>query len=228
MNKIKYKKEILFEIVGSQSYQAARIFAWSFVGLISVRLALTVTISIILLILNLKLGLIILSIFVLSYVILTPFYYRTTKIYKNLQKIVIDLQGDINEYIESYGTTKTLKLEEKNLLQISEKLNRCKKEIVKSNKIVAIHNGLFSMLTFGSIITILIIGGNELSLGIGMASTIMLTVDYVDDINRHMKHVLEHVHDLNNRYNCFLNVLKISKMPKEQNEGTRNLDNIEK
>ena len=218
----------LFEIVGMQSYQAARIFAWSFVGLIGARLAPIVTISIILLILNLKLGFIVLSIFVLSYVILTPFYYRTIKIYKNLQKIVIDLQGDINEYIESYGTTKTLKLEEINLLQINEKLNRCKKEIIKSNKIVAIHNELFSILTFGSIITILIIGGNELSLGIGMASTIMLMVDYVDDINRHMKHVLEHVHDLNNRYNCFLNVLKISKMPKEKNEGTKSLENVEK
>ena len=218
----------LFEIVGPQSWEAAHLFVWNFVGIISVRLALTVTIAIILLILNFKLGMIILAIFTLSYIILTPFYFKTTKIYRNLQKIVIDLQGNINEYIESYGTTKTLKLEEINLAQINETLNKCKKEIIKSNKIIAMHNGLFSLLTFTSVISILIIGGNELSLGIGMASTIMLMVDYVDDINRHMQSLLEHVHNLNNRYNCFLNVLKISKMPKEQNEGTRNLDSIEK
>ena len=218
----------LFEIVGPQSWEAAHLFVWNFVGIISVRLALTVTIAIILLILNFKLGMIILAIFTLSYIILTPFYFKTTKIYRNLQKIVIDLQGNINEYIESYGTTKTLKLEEINLAQINETLNKCKKEIIKSNKIIAMHNGLFSLLTFTSVISILIIGGNELNLGIGMASTIMLMVDYVDDINRHMQSLLEHVHNLNNRYNCFLNVLKISKMPKEQNEGTRNLDSIEK
>ena len=218
----------LFEIVGPQSWEAAHLFVWNFVGIISVRLALTVTIAIILLILNFKLGIIILAIFTLSYIILTPFYFKTTKIYRNLQKIVIDLQGNINEYIESYGTTKTLKLEEINLAQINETLNKCKKEIIKSNKIIAMHNGLFSLLTFTSVISILIIGGNELNLGIGMASTIMLMVDYVDDINRHMQSLLEHVHNLNNRYNCFLNVLKISKMPKEQNEGTRNLDSIEK
>lgn len=218
----------LFEIVGPQSWEAAHLFVWNFVGIISVRLALTVTIAIILLILNLKLGMIILAIFALSYIILTPFYFKTTKIYRNLQKIVIDLQGDINEYIESYGTTKTLKLEEINLEHINATLNKCKKEIIKSNKIIAMHNGLFSLLTFASVITILIIGGNELSLGIGMASTIMLMVDYVDDINRHMQSLLEHVHGLNNRYNCFLNVLKIYKMPKEQNKGTRSLENIEK
>lgn len=218
----------LFEIVGPQAWEAAHLFVWNFVGIISVRLALTLTISIILLILNLKLGIIILSIFALSYIILTPFYFKTTKIYRNLQKIIIDLQGDINEYIESYGTTKTLKLEEINLEQINVTLNKCKKEIIKSNKIIAMHNELFSLLTFGSIIAILIVGGNELSLGIGMASTIMLMVDYADDINRHMKSLLDHVHNLNNRYNSFLNVLKISKIKKEENKGTRNLENIEK
>lgn len=217
----------LFEIVGPQAWEASHLFVWNFVGIISVRLALTIAISIILLVLNLKLGMIILGIFIISYLILIPFYLKTIRVYRNLQKIVIDLQGNINEYIEAYSTTKTLKLEEINLYQISEILDKCKDEMVKSSRIIAIHNGLFSLLTFGAIISILIVGGNELSLGIGLASTIMLMVDYVDDINRHMKSLLEHVHGLNNRYNCFLNVLKISKIKKEKNEGGKKLNHLE-
>jgi len=217
----------LFEIVGKQAMEASHLFVWNFVGIISVRLALTIAISIILLVLNLKLGMIILGIFIISYLILIPFYLKTIRVYRNLQKIVIDLQGNINEYIEAYSTTKTLKLEEINLSQISEILDKCKDEMVKSSRIIAIHNGLFSLLTFGAIISILIVGGNELSLGIGLASTIMLMVDYVDDINRHMKSLLEHVHGLNNRYNCFLNVLKISKIKKEKNEGGKKLNHLE-
>ncbi len=217
----------LFEIVGPQAWEASHLFVWNFVGIISVRLALIIQISIILLVLNLKIGMIILGIFIISYLILIPFYLKTIKVYRNLQNIVIDLQGNINEYIEAYSTTKTLKLEEINLSQISKMLNKCKDEIVTSSKIIAIHNGLFSLLTFGAVISILIVGGNELSLGIGLASTIMLMVDYVDDINRHMKSLLEHVHGLNNRYNCFLNVLKISKITKEKDEGTRTLNYIE-
>lgn len=217
----------LFEIVGPQTWEASQLFVWNFVGIICVRLALTIAISIILLILNFKLGLIIIGIFIISYLILIPFYVKTMKVYRNLQKIVIDLQGNINEYIEAYSTTKTLKLEEVNLSQIGKMLNKCKKEMVKSSRIIAIHNGLFSLLTFSAVISILVVGGNELSLGIGLASTIMLMVDYVDDINRHMKSLLEHAHNLNNRYNCFLNVLKISKITKEENNGVKELNHIE-
>lgn len=216
----------LFEIVGPQSWEAGHLFIWNFVGIISVRLALTIAISIILLILNFKLGLIILGIFAISYIILTPFYFKTLKVYKKLQNIVIELQGKINEYIEAYSTTKTLKLEDINLSQISVLLDKSKSEMIKSSKIVSFHNGLFSLLTFGAVISILVIGGNELSMGIGLASTIMLMIDYVDDINRHMKSLLEHVHGLNNRYNCFLNVLKVSKIDKELDNGTLELKNV--
>lgn len=216
----------LFEIVGPQSWEAGHLFIWNFVGIISVRLALTIAISIILLILNFKLGLIILGIFAISYIILTPFYFKTLKVYKKLQNIVIELQGKINEYIEAYSTTKTLKLEDVNLSQISILLDKSKSEMIKSSKIVSFHNGLFSLLTFGAVISILVIGGNELSMGIGLASTIMLMIDYVDDINRHMKSLLEHVHGLNNRYNCFLNVLKVSKIDKELDNGTLELKNV--
>lgn len=216
----------LFEIVGPQSWEAGHLFIWNFVGIISVRLALTIAISIILLILNFKLGLIILGIFAISYIILTPFYFKTLKVYKKLQNIVIELQGKMNEYIEAYSTTKTLKLEDINLSQISTLLDKSKSEMIKSSKIVSFHNGLFSLLTFGAVISILVIGGNELSMGIGLASTIMLMIDYVDDINRHMKSLLEHVHGLNNRYNCFLNVLKVSKIDKEIDNGTLELKNV--
>src|SRR5699024_5256998 len=109
---------------GPQSFEAGHLFIWNFVGIICVRLALTIAISIILLILNFKLGLIILGIFGISYIILTPFYFKTLKVYKKLQNIVIELQGKINEYIEAYSTTKTLKLEDINLSQISVLLDK--------------------------------------------------------------------------------------------------------
>jgi len=216
----------LFEVVFNQSYEASQLFVWNFVGIISVRLALTIAISIILLLLNMKLGLIVISIFVLSYCILIPIYAKTMKVYKKLQSMLIDLQASVNEYIDSYATTKTLRLEEINLEQIQEMLEKAKKEMIIASKIIAMHNGLFSILTFSATIAIMIVGGNELLLGIGSSSTIMLMIDYVDDINRHMKSLLEHVHSLNNRYTCFINVLKISKIEKEVDNENKNLENI--
>jgi len=43
---------------------------------------------------------------------LIPFYNKNMKIYKKIQQTIIDLQGKVNEYIDSFSTTKTLRLEE--------------------------------------------------------------------------------------------------------------------
>lgn len=213
----------LFEILQNQSWEASRLFIWNFIGLICVRLSLVVTILIVLLILNFKIGIAVLALFIISYLILIPFYFKTMKIYKKLQEIVIDMQGSINEYIESYSTTKTLKLEERNLIYIKGSLNKSKKQIINASRFISLHNALFSALTFGAVILVLLVGGKQLSIG---AAAIMIIIDYIGDLNNHMQILLDHVHEINNRYNCFLNVLKLSKLPKEKDEGTKNIDHI--
>ena len=93
-------------------------------------------------------------------------YEKTLKVYKKIQDILTRLQASINEYIESYSTTKTLRLEEINLSDIDMILEESKKEILKSSKIIEIHNAMFSLFTFFSVIMIILIGGNELILGV--------------------------------------------------------------
>jgi len=105
-------------------------------------------------------------------------------------------------------------------------LEKSKKELLKSSKILGLHTALFSLLTFFSTIVTLIIGGNQIILGIGVGSTIILIVDYINDINNHMKSLLEHVHGIINKYNCFINILTIVDINKEIDEGTLELDNI--
>lgn len=148
----------LFAIVGPQAWDASQLFVWNLVGIISVRLSLTIAISLILFLLNAKIGIIIISIFIISYLLLVPFYVKTIKVYKKIQKIIIDLQGSMNEYIEAYSTTKTLKLEDVNLNDIENILDKCKAETLKSSKIIALHNGLFSLLSFGAVLAVLIVG----------------------------------------------------------------------
>ena len=88
------------------------------------------------------------------------------KIYKKIQQPIIDLQGKINEYIDSFSTTKTLRLEEININDIKLMLNQAKNELIKSSKILGIHPALFSLLTFLSVIATLLIGSNEIIIGI--------------------------------------------------------------
>lgn len=216
----------LFQITTSQSFQASQMFVWNGLGIFAVRLKSIIVISIIMMFINWKIALVVIGIFILSYIILLPFYNKNMKAYKKLQSTIINLQGKINEYIDSFQTTKTLRLEEININDIKIMLEKSKKELLKSSKILGLHTALFSLLTFFSTIVTLIIGGNQIILGIGVGSTIILIVDYINDINNHMKSLLEHVHGIINKYNCFINILTIVDINKEIDEGTLELDNI--
>lgn len=217
----------LFSLTTTQSFDASRLFIWNFLGLFAYRIKSILITSIIMLFIDWKISLVVLGIFTLSYILLIPFYNKNMKTYKKLQQTIIDLQGKINEYIDSFSTTKTLRLEEINIKDIKLMLNQAKQELIKSSKILGLHTALFELLTFFAIIATMIIGGNKIIIGIGAGSTIILIIDYINDINNHMKGVLDHVHEAINKYNAFLNVLEIVSIDKEVDEGTLELNKIE-
>lgn len=216
----------LFELTTNQSFNASQLFIWNFTGIFSVRLRSILMISIIMMFINLKISLIIIGIFIISYIILLPFYNINMKNYQQTLKTILNLQGKINEYIESYSTTKTLRLEEINMNEINDILEKSKAKYLKTNKILALHTSLFSLLTFFAIIVTLIIGGNEIVMGLGVASTIMLLVDYINDIDSHMQGLLGHAHGILSKYNAFLRIFKIVNLSRENDDGTENLDKV--
>ena len=216
----------LFNLTTTQSFESSQLFPWNFVGIFTVRLRSVLITSIIMLFIDWQIAIIVIGIFILSYLILVPFYNKNIKVYKELQKSIIELQGKVNEYIDSFSTTKTLRLEEININDIKSMLEKSKRKFIKSSKILGLHTALFSLLTFGATITTLVIGGNQIILGVGVGSTIMLIIDYINDINSHMENILDHSHNILNRYNCFLNILEIVSIQKECDNGKQKLDNI--
>ena len=216
----------LFNITTTQSFEAAQLFVWNMVGIFSVRIRSILITSVIMLFINWKIALVVIGIFILSYIILIPFYNKNMKNYKKMQQSIIDLQGKINEYIDSFSTTKTLRLEEININDIEKMLEKTKEELIKSSKILGLHTAIFSLLTFLATIATLIIGGNQIIIGVGVGSTIILIIDYISDISNHMNSLLEHVHGVINKYNCFINVLKIVNTNREIDEGNLELENI--
>ena len=217
----------LFSLTTTQSFEASQLFAWDFIGVFAIRLRSTLITSIIMLFIDWKIAVVVIAIFILSYIILIPFYNQNIKTYKKIQKTIIDLQGKVNEYIDSFSTTKTLRLEEININDIELILNQAKRELIKSSKILGIHTALFSLLTFFAIIATLFIGGNEIVIGIGVSSAIMLIIDYVNDINNNMASLLDHVHGIMSKYSSFLNVLRIINIDKEVDKGSLELKKID-
>ena len=217
----------LFSITTSQSFEASRLFIWNFLGLFAYRIKSILVTFIIMLFIDWQIAFSVLGIFVVSYLILIPFYNKNKKIYEDLQKTIINLQGKINEYIDSFSTTKTLRLEEINIEDIKKLLEKAKCNSIKSSKILNIHSTIFSLLSFFATIVTLLISGNKIIIGIGVGSSIILMLDYINDINGHMKGVLDHAHEAINKYTAFLNVLEVMKLDKEVDEGTLELNKID-
>ncbi len=217
----------LFNLTTTQSFESSQLFVWNFIGVFSVRLRSILVISIMMLFINWKIALTVIGIFIISYILLIPFYNKNMKTYKRLQQSIIDLQGKINEYIDSFSTTKTLRLEEINTNDIKSMLEKAKTELIKSSKILGLHTALLALLTFSAVIATLMIGGNQIVLGVGVGSTIMLIVDYISDIRGHMESLLEHTHGIINKYNCFINILEIVSIAKEKDSGTLSLEKID-
>lgn len=217
----------LFILTTTQSFESSQLFVWNFLGIFAVRIRSILITSIIMLFIDWKIALVVIGIFILSYIILIPFYNKNMKTYRKLQQSIIDLQGKINEYIDSFSTTKTLRLEEININDIKSMLEKAKCELIKSSKILGLHTALFALLTFFATIVTLIIGGNQLIIGVGLGSTIILIVDYISDISSHMNSLLEHAHGVMNKYNCFINILEIVSINKEDDKGTIELEKID-
>ncbi len=217
----------LFNLTTTQSFEASQMFVWNGLGIFAVRLKSIVAVSIIMLFIDWKIALVVIGIFILSYLVLIPFYNKNMKTYKKLQRSIIELQGKMNEYIDSFSTTKTLRLEEINMEDIKVMLKISKEELIKSSKTLGLHTALFTLLTFLSIIATLMIGGNQILLGIGLGSIIMLIIDYINDINGNMQALLDHVHGMANKYNCFINIFNMINIDKEKDEGTLELEKID-
>ena len=116
----------LFILTTTQSFESSQLFVWNFLGIFAVRIRSILITLIIMLFIDWKIALVVIGIFILSYIILIPFYNKNMKTYRKLQQSIIDLQGKINEYIDSFSTTKTLRLEEININDIKSMLEKAK------------------------------------------------------------------------------------------------------
>ncbi len=128
--------------------------------------------------------------------------------------------------MESYETTKTLRLEEINLNDIYQNLEMNKERAIKSSRITNIHSMLFAILSFAALIATIIVGGNKLIIGATASSTIMMFENYLSNINNNVSNLVDHMHNITNRYNQFLNILQIIDMQKEEETGNKKLSKV--
>lgn len=213
----------------SESKSASLLFAWSYMRIYPIAYKEVFYTIIVMLFLDYKLAIISTVVFFLSYFILKPLYKKNYKVIEKLQKIRLELSSKTNEFINSYSTNKSLRIEESNLSEIDELLKKTSDEVLKYNKVIYIHKYLLSFISFISTILIVYVGGVNILSGVSSLALIILFRNYIASLDSAMNIIVEFKNEANNNYNAYMKIYNLCLNEKEDKKDgllLKKVDNI--
>lgn len=199
----------------SESKSASLLFAWSYMRIYPIAYKEVFYTIIVMLFLDYKLAIISTVVFFLSYFILKPLYKKNYKVIEKLQKIRLELSSKTNEFINSYSTNKSLRIEESNLSEIDELLKKTSDEVLKYNKVIYIHKYLLSFISFISTILIVYVVGVNILSGVSSLALIILFRNYIASLDSAMNIIVEFKNEANNNYNAYMKIYNLCLNEKE-------------
>ena len=209
-----------------EAKSASLLFPWTYMRIYPIEYKDIFYVLIILLFLNYKLALITIFIFFASYFSLRPLYKRNYKVIKKLQNIRLELSSKTNEFINSYATNKSLRIEESNINEIDELLRKTTKEVLKYNRIIYIHKYLLSFVSFFTTLAIVYVGGLNIASGIGSLALIILFRNYMTELDSRINVIVEFSNEANNNYNSYMKIYNMTKLEKEKTDSKLKLKNV--
>lgn len=221
----KYNIGSLIEMNTSQADLSSMTYI-SYFTFVYHRVSIIICNIIILMALNYKLALIVLLIYIISNIVLMPIFNKNKKIAFEIQQMNVDFLGKVNEFINSYATSKTLRIENKNIEEIDNKIYELQEKSYSYNKYIYLHSALLGILGFISLIIIVYQAGINAISGLITISLIILFKEYIGDIENRMNEIINQVNAMNNCFYSFKQIYKLLDMEKEQNEGKLKLEKI--
>lgn len=214
-----YQAGELIALNTSESKSASLLFAWSYMRIYPIAYKEVFYTIIVMLFLDYKLAIISTMVFFLSYFILKPLYKKNYKVIEKLQKIRLELSSKTNEFINSYSTNKSLRIEESNLSEIDELLKKTTNEVLKYNKVIYIHKYLLSFISFISTILIVYVGGVNILSGVSSLALIILFRNYIASLDSAMNIIVEFKNEANNNYNAYMKIYNLCLNKKEDKKA---------
>ena len=221
-----YQVGELISLNTTEAKNASLLFPWTYMRIYPIEYKDIFYIIIIILFLNYKLALITTIIFFSCYFSLKPLYKKNYSVIKKLQDIRLKLSSKTNEFINSYATNKSLRIEESNISEIDELLKNTTNEVLKYNKIIYIHKYLFSFVSFFTTLAIIYIGGINIASGMSSLALIILFRNYIADLDYRINIIVEFKNEATSNYNSYMKIYNMVKTEKEKKESTVKLENV--
>lgn len=221
----KYDIGSLIEMNTSQADLSSMTYI-SYFTFIYHRISIIICNIIILMALNYKLAIIVLIIYIVSNIILIPIFKQNEKIAYEVQQMNVDFLGKVNEFVNSYTTSKTLRIEKKNIDEIDIKIKELQEKSFLYNKYIYLHSALLGILGFISLIIVVYYSGISIINGLITISLVILFKQYIGDIENRMNEMISQINAMNNSINSFMQISKLLDMKQENDNGNLKLKKI--
>lgn len=221
----KYDIGSLIEMNTSQADLSSMAYI-SYFTFIYHRISIIICNIIILMALNYKLAIIVLIIYIVSNIILLPIFKQNEKIAYEVQQMNVDFLGKVNEFVNSYTTSKTLRIEKKNIDEIDIKIKELQEKSFLYNKYIYLHSALLGILGFISLIIVVYYSGISIINGLITISLVILFKQYIGDIENRMNEMISQINAMNNSINSFMQISKLLDMKQENDNGNLKLKKI--
>ena len=216
----------LISLNTTEAKNASLLFPWSYMRIYSIQYKNVFYTLIIMCFMDFRLSLLVIPIFFVSYFMLKPLYNKNRKIIKRLQDIKLELSSKSNEFVNSYSTNKTLRIEESNLSEIDELLKKTTNEVLKYNKLIYAHKYLFSFISFISTLIIVYVCGLNAISGISSLALVILFRNYIADLDNDMNVIVDFKNEANSEYSAYLKIYELCNLSKEENSGSLTLNKV--
>lgn len=221
----KYDIGSLIEMNTSQADLSSMAYI-SYFTFIYHRISIIICNIIILMALNYNLAIIVLIIYIVSNIILIPIFKQNEKIAYEVQQMNVDFLGKVNEFVNSYTTSKTLRIEKKNIDEIDIKIKELQEKSFLYNKYIYLHSALLGILGFISLIIVVYYSGISIINGLITISLVILFKQYIGDIENRMNEMISQINAMNNSINSFMQISKLLDMKQENDNGNLKLKKI--
>lgn len=183
--------------------------------------------AIFLLFVDIKITTIILSLYLIGYIVTVYFNRKTISIINKIRQVNIDVYSKVNEGVQGFLTIKILNIIQKKEEELKELLQEYEETNNRLEKNVALYNNIFAFIVSLSTIVIIYFGGIKVVSGVMAYVEIMLLFEFSGSLEYEFNWFVRHLTNFNKSFISFSKILNFLKLDNVENiEKGENLEHI--
>lgn len=188
-----------------------------------------ITYLFILLFMDVKIGIILITIYIVGYLGIFIINRKKITLINNIRRLNILITKSITEQINGLELIKSLRIEEKRLKHISKLIEQYNSQSKKLDKVIRNYNFIYDLFSLFTLLIVGFIGGIDLLTGTITYGALIIFVNGTSSITKWMNTAIRYIEKINNSYISFLKILKFKKeVESEQETGKIRLESVNK